>query len=343
MVNRAGEPLLTNEAYARLFGGASVAFAAQDAEGHPLAPRAPPQQRGARGEPFLMEFTLDVDDGTRRYFEASGQPIRSGGEALGGVISVRDITERSLHRLQDEFLALASHELRTPLTPLYAYLQLLDKILTKESEHTPNVRNDVRAHDYVTRALEQVRRLRRLVQDLLDVQRLQQGGFRLEVGRVSLDQVVTRSVEVARAMVQADQTIELETVEPGLMVEADAERLEQVLLNMLTNAMTYAASAPRIDVRLQRDGDEAVIQVIDRGPGIAEELLPHIFGRFYQATNSDERPSRRGLGLGLYIARELVVALGGRLEVASVEAPSKRHGTTFTIRLPLAASGASSE
>ncbi|HEV8194207.1 MAG TPA: PAS domain S-box protein [Ktedonobacterales bacterium] len=132
VVDPSGAPLLTNETYVRMFGDASAPFAAQDAEGYPLPPEATPQGRAARGETFLMEFTLDQDDGRHRYFEANGQPIRSLGEELGGVITVRDITERSLHHLQDEFLSLASHELRTPLTPLYSYLQLLEKHFAQE-------------------------------------------------------------------------------------------------------------------------------------------------------------------------------------------------------------------
>ena len=339
VVNPNGEPLLTNETYARMFGSASIPFAAQDVEGHPLAPRATPQQRVARGETFVMEFTLDGEDGARRYFEASGQPIRSLGEALGGVISVRDITERSLHRFQDEFLALASHELNTPLTPLYAYLQMLDKLFTDESknnaENAENARN-TRARGYIAHSQDQVRRLRRLVQDLIDVRRLQRGGFNLETERVPLAEVVTRSVEAARLVAPDGQAIALDIARTApLVVNADAMRLEQVLMNLLSNSITYAPHSTRITVRLWREGNEAVIQVQDEGPGIAAANLPQVFDRFYQITSNDERPARRGLGLGLYIAHELVEAHGGRLEVASVVAPAEGHGATFTIRLPL--------
>lgn len=107
-------------------------------------------------------------------------------------------------------------------------------------------------------------------------------------------------------------------------------------MNLLINAITYAPHSLRISARLQREGDEAVIQVRDEGPGIAAAHLPHVFDRFYQITDNEQRPARRGLGLGLFIAHELIEAHGGRLEVASVVAPAEGHGTTFTIWLPLA-------
>ena len=301
---------------------------------HPLLPEDTPQKRAARAETFIMEFTLDRDDGTRRYFEATGQPIHGVGDAtFGGVLAIRDITERSLHRFQDEFLAVASHELRTPLTPLQAYLQLLSKLLSSEPEPTENT---IQARNYLARALNQVRHLRRLVQDIVDVRRLQQGGFRLEMERITLDQVVRQCVTEAQMAAPEGQAIELETAKTALEVEADPLRLQQVIMNLLANAITYAPHSPRIQVRLYRNGNEAVVEVLDTGPEILAADLPHIFARFYQSASSEEKPSRRGLGLGLYIAHELVAEHGGRLTVSSVMAPSPEHGSTFTVHLPLA-------
>lgn len=330
VVDAAGAPLLANAAYAQMFGGATASFAALDADGRPLPPAATPQQRAARGDTFLMEFTLG-EEGARRYIEASGRPIRNEGDALGGVVSIRDITERSLHRLENEFLALASHELRTPLTPLSVYLQSLSKLFADEPA-------DARVRIYTERSLQQVERLQRLVQDLLDARRLQNGKFSLKLERISLDQVVARTVEMAR-MMTTGQTIQLEVPNTPLLVDGDAARLEQVLMNLLTNAITYAPRTPRIDVLLKRVGNEAELRVRDEGAGIPAADLPQIFSRFYQVSRGDERPSRRGLGLGLYIANELVTAHGGRLEVASVVGQGAGHGTTFTIWLPLAPEG----
>jgi signal transduction histidine kinase len=111
-------------------------------------------------------------------------------------------------------------------------------------------------------------------------------------------------------------------------------------MNLLSNALTHAPHS-RVEVRLRREGDQVVVEVQDAGQGIPAADLTHIFERFYQSRSTAERPSRRGLGLGLYIAHELVAAHGGRLEVTSVTAPNQGHGTTFTLHLPLAPPDAS--
>ena len=338
VVDPTGTPLLSNTAYTRLFGDASSSIAARDVQGNLLPSEDTPQLRAARGETFVMEFTLDGENGKRRYFEATGEPIQSAGTELGGVIAIRDITERSLHRFQDEFLALASHELRTPLTPLLTYLQLMEKLFTKK----PQLAENSRIRSYLAGALNQVQHLRRLTQDLVDVRHLQQGRFSLETKRVPLEKVVAECVAQARMAAPEGQKIEMESRRAAtLIVNGDALRLEQVIMNLLSNALTYAPRSPRIEVRLRREGNEVLVQVEDAGPGIPATDLTHIFERFYQSTSNAVRPSRRGLGLGLYIAHELVVAHGGRLEVTSVMAPNQGHGTTFTIRLPLAPPDAS--
>src|SRR5205085_9557671 len=111
VVDRAGQPVLANAAYERILGADADAVPETDS-GHPIPPEATPQRRAARGESFSMEFTLATPDGGRRWYEASGQPIQ-GLEGEQAVVVIRDITDRSVRRLQDEFLAMASHELRT--------------------------------------------------------------------------------------------------------------------------------------------------------------------------------------------------------------------------------------
>jgi two-component system CheB/CheR fusion protein len=336
-----------NAAYQAMFGDAGTDLALQDADGHELPAEATPWRRAARGESFSLEFTLAGEGGARRWFEANGRPIPGNGAGgQGGVVVIRDITERSLQRLQEEFMALASHELRGPLTPLQSYLQLLERRLRDQPVGAP-------ARQYVAIALRQVGRLRRLVDDLLDVTRLRTGRHSLQLAPVRLDELAGQAVELARTVAaeQAEQReqrgqgrrgsprIELDGEDVPLLVHGDEGRLEQVLLNLLTNALTHAPDTERIAVRLRRDGGpdgQAEVEVQDDGPGIPAADLPHVFTRFYQVARSD-RPPRSGLGLGLYIASELVAAHGGAIAVASEEG----RGTTFTVRLPLLRDGES--
>jgi two-component system CheB/CheR fusion protein len=273
-----------------------------------------------------MEFTQDAETGERRWFEANGQPIHDGenGQQRWGVLVIRNITERSLRRLQDEFIAMASHELRTPLTPLQSYLQMLLKLFADRPADDP-------ARHYTESSLAQVRRLARLVGDLLDVSRLQSGKYTFKSERIALNQLVTRAVEAAQTLA-AGQTIRLDATDVPLNIVGDPDRMEQALLNILTNAITYAPETKHIDVRLRRAGGNAELRIRDFGPGIPAADMPRLFNRFYQAERSD-RDSRRGLGLGLYITREIVTAHGGTITAESQE----NKGTTFIFTLPLAA------
>ena len=132
-----------------------------------------------------MTFTLGGPERTRRWFEATGRPIGAEGADQGGVVVIRDITERSLRRVEEEFLALASHELRTPLTPIRGYLTLLGRLLQTEG-------TDERARHYLARVQEEMARLQRLVDDLLDVGRLQEGKLHLESEALDLVHLVTQ-------------------------------------------------------------------------------------------------------------------------------------------------------
>jgi two-component system CheB/CheR fusion protein len=269
-----------------------------------------------------MTFTLPGADGARRWFEATGQPIQSAGVDQGSVVVIRDITDRSLRRMQEEFLALISHELRTPLTPIHGYLTLLSQLPQTESA-------DGRARRYLARVQEQMQRLQRLVDDLLEVERLQAGKLQLEREAVDLVPLVQGLVEALQATTEGPR-VELAIAEAPLVVSGDATRLSQVVLNLLTNAARHAPDSPRIELRLRREAGEATLEVQDYGPGIPAATLPHLFDRFYQGAG---RTARDGLGVGLYITRELVRAHGGAIEVRS----SEGAGATFTVRLPLLA------
>ena len=250
-----GELTLTNDAYDAMVGGVGADLASLGQDGRPLPLEATPRQRAARGESFTMQFTVTGPDGKRSWYEANGRPIPIGDGEQGGVVVIRDIAERGL---QDEFLALASHEPRTPLTSLDGFLQMLLRRLPEDG-------GDEQIRRFATTALEQARRLRVLVDDLLDATRLQSGKLSLRFERLDLVPLVRKVVERAQVLAQS-QTIRLET-EPGpILVQGDAGRIEQVLLNLLTNAITYAPDGERIDVRLHREDGRADIQVQDCGP-----------------------------------------------------------------------------
>ncbi len=323
VVDPTGAIIRTNAAYARMAGGPDLPLTPRDAQGHVLPAADMPQARAGRGETFSQEFTLTAADGSQRWYEANGQPLHDSG-AGHAVVVIRDITSSSAQRrLQDEFLSLASHELRTPLTSIRGYIDLLLVRVRSTSD-------DERLVLYATRALSQMRRLTALVGDLTDVARLQSGKLTLVLTAVELGAVVERVVETARDL-PPGHTIHLAAAADPLWLTGDAGRLEQILFNLLTNAVAHAPSATPIDVRLRRVGAEAALEVQDYGQGIAADQLPHLFSRFYQVARPD-RPSQGGLGLGLFICREVVAAHGGRIDVASTEG----KGTTFTVWLPLA-------
>lgn len=320
VVDTAGMPVRTNAAYRRLAGAADAPLVPQNVQGWPLPPDETPQARAARGETFSMEFTLTAADGSRRWCEANAQPLHEGG-AGHAVVVIRDITERSLRRLQDEFLAMVSHELRTPLSAAQGFLGLVLRTLQRDGG------DKERLIGYASSALHSLHQLGGLVRDLVDAARLESGKVELMFDTVDLVALVTQTVEMARILPSAPQ-ISLDAATAPLWVRGDASRLEQVVLNLIANAITHAPGP--IDLRLYQQGGEVTLEVRDYGPGIAAAALPHLFSRFYQVASGD-RSSHGGLGLGLYICRELVGAHGGRIEVASTEGV----GTTFTVWLPL--------
>ena len=317
-----GRPVLTSGPYEEIFG-AGDDLVAEDPSGRRLAPHERPDRRAARGETFTMSFTIVNPSGERRWYEANGQPVLADGQRHGAVVVIRDITERSEMKLQDEFMAVASHELRTPLTVLLGYLEMLQRRLPSDDEASRR---------YAARALSQTKRLADLISNLLDVTRLQHGKMQLDLEPVELRRLVGRAITAARSLAEGQQ-IEFEGPREPLVVTADAGRLEQVVMNLLTNAIRYAPGTERIVVRLTRTDESAMIDVIDTGPGIAAGDLPNLFSRFYQVEASGPRGS--GLGLGLFISNEIVRAHGGAIHVVSKEGA----GSTFSVRLPIEVAG----
>lgn len=265
---------------------------------------------GDRG-PF---FALDISERKRLERELNGR--------------VRELAES--HRRKDEFLALMSHELRNPLAPIHTAIYVLRK-----------GEDDPEAREKVLGILDrQVGRLTHLVNDLLDLSRINGGRVSLKRSTVDLEQIAGRAVEATRpAFEEHRHEFLVMPARARLRVDGDPMRLEQVLVNLLNNAAKYTDPGGRIALRFAREGGEAVVRVIDSGIGIEPSLLGKIFDPFYQAERRVNR-SEGGLGLGLSISRSLAELHGGTV-VGLSRGPGQ--GSTFELRLPALAAEGSDE
>ncbi len=226
-------------------------------------------------------------------------------------------------RAKDEFLAVLSHELRTPLNAVYGWARLLQ-------EHPPDPAFSARAVDAIVRNSQaQVQ----LIDDLLDVSRIVTGKLRLDVRTVDVNDVINESLEsVAPAAEAKGLTIQKRLDPRAGPIVGDPARLQQVVWNLLMNAVKVTPRGGRIEIWLERVASQVEIAVSDTGEGITAELLPYIFERFKQSDSSSTR-AHGGLGIGLTLARHLVDLHGGTIEAASAGPGS---GATFRVRLPIA-------
>jgi signal transduction histidine kinase/ActR/RegA family two-component response regulator len=258
--------------------------------------------------------------------------IQSALRARARQYEVRDSIEREhaarldaerANAVKDEFLATVSHELRTPLSGILLWSGLM------ESGRLDTART--------MEAIQSIRRSAelqsRLVEDLLDVSRMLCGKLQIQTEEIELAPATEHALEVVRPMAQA-RNIKIESfIDPVAgLVRADPDRVQQVVWNLLGNAVKFTPDGGRVSIDLQREGDHVAIRVSDTGQGIAADFLPHVFDRFRQA---DAAPARRhgGLGLGLAITYQLMELHGGAIAVDSAGAD---RGTLFTVRFPLA-------
>ncbi len=304
-----------------------------------------PLFRALQGERVRhAEMVIAPKHGPRLRLTASGRALFSAsGEKLGAVVVMHDITtqrqaeeereqliqEREARKtaeesnsLKDEFLATLSHELRTPLTAILGWTSML----------SGGQLDDERT----ARALETIHRSARaqnqLIDDLLDVSRIITGKLRLDVSTIELAQVIEAAVGAARPAAEA-KGIRLQVLlDPQAgTVSGDADRLQQVVWNLLTNAVKFTPKGGRVQIRLERVNSHVEITVSDTGKGIDAEFLPHVFDRFRQADQKSTR-AHGGLGLGLSIVRQLVELHGGSVHA---ESEGAGRGATFVVQLPL--------
>jgi two-component system CheB/CheR fusion protein len=317
-VDYEGRIVATNDAYDRFFGGAEAEILPEDAAVLPLPPQDWPQRRASRGEKFRMEFAVSEPDGSRRWFEAVAEPLTAGDRTWGGVITIRDLSERTMRLSLERLMAAAGHELKTPVAALHGYLQLVERGLDEGGS--------VQAQTYAAKALAQTRQIGELVERLFDTSRIAAGRFELATAPIDLWGVVRSAVDVAEALPGAPP-IEVTGDPRPILVKGDAGRLEQVFVNLLSNAIEHAGSSPAIDLTVRSSGSTADVEVRDAGPGIAAAVMPQLFQPYARLG----RKHSPGLGLGLYLAREIITAHGGTIEAHSIAG----EGTTMTVRLPL--------
>jgi signal transduction histidine kinase len=238
----------------------------------------------------------------------------------------RDEAERQ-SRLKDDFLATLSHELRTPMNIILGWLQILTN-----DEH-------VRDLTAILKVIQQNARLQaKLIDDLLDMNRLMSGSMHLDIAPVDIGATLLATIHGLKPAADA-KSIQLigAVASPRVEILGDVNRLQQVLWNLLHNAIKFTPNGGRVELSVARDDSQVQITVRDTGRGISHAFLPHVFERFRQENSSYTREFS-GLGLGLSIARHLVEAHGGTIEATS---EGDGRGATFTIRLPHgAASGA---
>jgi PAS domain S-box-containing protein len=275
----------------------------------------------ARGR-VLGSLTLAQAESGRRYTETDVRQAEELARRAALCVDNARLYQEAQNaiRLRDEFLSVASHELRTPLTSLRLQLSLLDRRLSEESRVLLKPKLEV------TR--RQVERLTSLVNTLLDVSRIVAGRITLELTEVDLVHVVQEALErLCEVFEQAGCAVTLQADGPVVGCW-DAPRLDQVIVNLLTNAAKYGQGRP-ITVTVEGSEERALLIVRDEGIGIAEEDQQRLFGRFERAVSGRHYG---GLGLGLYISREIVEALGGRVGVES----RPGEGSTFRVELPRA-------
>jgi signal transduction histidine kinase len=245
------------------------------------------------------------------------------------VWTIRDITERvRLERMKSDFVAAASHELRSPLTSIKGFVELLDRsqgLAAKQREAVEIIRASTD-------------RLVELVEDLLEVTRIEAGQVAIDVRALELGEVVREAAALLSPRIGSSrQELAVELPKDLPPVLADARRLQQIVENLLTNAHLYTAAGGRIEVRGGASEREVSITVSDTGRGMSGEELEHAFDRFYRGRQHSTLAP--GTGLGLWIVRSLAELQGGSVEVTS----ELGRGSSFTVRLPRARSGAAAE
>lgn len=275
------------------------------------------------GKPFEAEVRIkDVNTNAYHFHLLRIMPVKEGDALNSWVGTFTDIEDqKQVENKKDEFLSIASHELKTPLTSIKAYIQLLERMIASKGEQVST---------YIRRAQDQVVKLESLIADLLDISKIENGKLKVNCKPLNLETLVVNAIDtISHTHQHVDVRIEREGSPLSIEVNADAIRIEQVLINFLTNAIKYSPGAEKVLVRTELKDSHAYIAVQDFGIGIPKEKQGHVFSKFYRVEESSVK--FQGLGIGLYICAEIIRQHNGVYGVESVMG----EGTTFYFSIPL--------
>ncbi|WP_084246461.1 two-component system histidine kinase PnpS [Planomicrobium okeanokoites] len=324
MVDRQGKISLSNKYFQNEFG-----LNADDIIGKFYGELPIPETFAGFIEKVFMTETpareqLEYQSGiNNRAIEVYGAPVIGSHEQwLGIVIVLHDITElKRLEQIRKDFVANVSHELRTPVTSIKGFSETLIDGAYKE---------EATLLSFLEIIQTETNRLETLIEELLELSRVEQSGFEVDAQPTDMKAVIEYAFEMVHSRFE-EKNMKCETFLDEVYVSGDANRLVQIMMNLLVNAITYSAAEKTVTVRLSQKGSQAVVEVEDEGIGIEASEISRLFERFYRVDKARSRNSG-GTGLGLSIVKHLVEAHHGKIEVRSIPG----RGSVFTIYLPLA-------
>ncbi len=348
--NMSGQPVLLNDEMRRFLPNGTMPswdkessdrWIAYNADGSRVARSEYPGARALKGNPILpfLEMQYKQDDGSRVWARVSAIPFSNeNGDILGFISVITDINElkktaeelkeseqqlKQMLKQKDEFISIASHELKTPVTSIKAYAQLVQANLERSG--------DIKNGDLLSRLNGQINRLVNLINQLLDLTRVQEGKLELQLEEVNIREMLLEQVEEI-----SPTTLSTLVLQAGLLpsIKIDRERIGQVVTNLLSNAIKYSSPGTPIIVRAEALEKGIRISVQDQGEGISEKDQQKVFERFFRATDGHTHLAP-GMGLGLYISEQIIRRHGGHFTLAS----KKGEGSVFSFFLPFENTG----
>ncbi|MCL0070241.1 cell wall metabolism sensor histidine kinase WalK [Dehalococcoidia bacterium] len=316
MADAEGNVLMVNPAAEKLF-----CFEEKAAIGHPLIEAVPDHEISDTLQSCLKSRQQQAAqiESRGRLLRVIASPILDNG-ASGALLIFQDLTEvRRFQTMRQEFVGNISHELRTPLASMKAVLETLNEGAIDDRQI---------AKDFLTMMGGEVDRMTQLVRELAELSRIETGQNKLEIAPVDLNSLIDQAITKLKPQSERKQIDILRQSDPALpVIPAEEERIEQVLTNLLHNAIKFTPPGGKIIISAKSEDDGVLVAVEDTGAGIPAEDLPHVFERFYKA---DKARSSEGTGLGLAIAKHIIQAHDGNIWARSEEG----RGSTFSFRLP---------